>query len=101
METKWSRVIVHASAYFAPFLVPILFYLLSNDLEVKRISVQALLFQIVMGVLIFISSMLSFLLIGIPFLIIFALMNLIVPLIGIVKSLSDDDWDYPIVGRWV
>lgn len=101
METKWSRVIVHASAYFAPFLVPILFYLLSNDLEVKRVSVQALLFQLVMGVLIFISALLSILLIGIPFLIIFGLMHIIVPIIGIVKSINEENWDYPIVGRWV
>lgn len=101
METKWSRVIVHASAYFAPFLVPILFYLLSDDLEVKRVAVQALLFQIVMGVLIFISVLLSIVLIGIPFLIIFGLMHIIVPLIGIIKSINEENWDYPIVGRWV
>lgn len=101
LETKWSKVIVHASAFFAPFLVPILFYLLSNEQEVKRLSVQAILFQIVLGVLIFISGILSFLLIGIPFLIIFIAMYYIVPIIGIVKSINEEDWVYPIVGRWV
>ena len=25
----------------------------------------------------------------------------IAPIIGIVKALSDQDWNYPIVGRWV
>ncbi|MEG0386683.1 MAG: DUF4870 domain-containing protein, partial [Solibacillus sp.] len=38
METKWSKVIIHASAFFAPFLVPILFFLISSEEEVKRIS---------------------------------------------------------------
>ena len=101
MEDKWSKVIVHASAFFAPVLVPILFFLISSDEHVKRLSIQALLFQLVMGVLITISAFLSVLLIGIPFLIIFALMTVIVPIIGIVKALGETYWNYPIVGRWV
>lgn len=101
METKWSKVIVHASAFFAPYLVPIIFFLISTDEEVKRISIQALLFQIVLGILIFISGILSFLIIGIPFLIIFLAMFWIAPIIGILKALNESPWNYPIVGRWV
>lgn len=101
METKWSKVIIHASAFFAPWLVPIIFFLISSDEEVKAISIQALLFQIVMGVLIAISVVLSFVLIGLPFLIIFGIMLFVVPIIGIVKALSDEPWRYPIVGRRV
>lgn len=101
METKWSKVIIHASAFIAPFLIPILFFIISRDEEVKSFSVQALLFQIVMWVLIGISGILSFILIGLPFLLIFGLMTIIVPIIGIVKALSDEPWRYPIVGRWV
>ena len=101
METKWSKVLIHASAFFAPFLIPILFFFISQDDEVKSFSVQALLFQIVMWVLIGISGMLSFILIGLPFLVVFGIMNFIVPIIGIVKAISDEPWRYPIVGRWV
>ena len=101
MESKWSNVIVHASAYFAPFLVPIIFFLISTDDEVKRLSIQALLFQIVLGILITISGFLAFLIIGIPFLIIFLAIFWIAPIIGIVKALNDTPWNYPIVGRWV
>ena len=101
MEDKWSKVIVHASAFFAPVLVPILFFLISSDEHVKRLSIQALLFQLVMGVLIAISAFLSVFLIGLPFLLVFALMNLIVPIIGIVKAVNETYWNYPIVGRWV
>lgn len=101
METKWSKVIIHASAFFAPWLVPILFFLISSEEEVKSISVQALLFQVVMVVLLTISGILSFLLIGIPFLIVFGIIYFIAPIIGIVKALSDESWRYPIVGRWV
>lgn len=101
METKWSKVIIHASAFFAPFLVPIIFFLISSEEEVKNVSVQALLFQIAMGVLIVIASILSIVLIGLPFLLVFIAMVYIVPIIGIVKAISEEPWRYPIVGRWV
>ncbi|RHW36209.1 DUF4870 domain-containing protein [Lysinibacillus yapensis] len=101
MDNKWAKVIIHASAFFAPVLVPILFWLLSSDEEIKRVSIQALLFQGVMWILIFISSLLVIFIIGIPLLIVFGIMTIVVPLIGIVKALGDQSWDYPIVGRWV
>lgn len=101
MENKWIKVILHASAFFAPLLIPILFMLLIDDKRVKELSIQALLFQFVMWVLTTISALLSFVLIGLPFLVVFGLMLIIVPIIGIVKSLQDENWDYPIVGRWV
>ena len=101
MESKWSKIIIHASAFFAPFLVPILFFLITTESEVKRTAMQALLFQVVFGILIAIAGVLSILLIGLPFLLVFLLIFWIAPVIGIVKALSDQDWNYPIVGRWV
>ncbi|MEC1178079.1 DUF4870 domain-containing protein [Metasolibacillus meyeri] len=101
MEDKWSKVIIHASAFFAPVLVPILFFLISSDEAVKRLSIQALLFQGVMWVLVTISGILSWILIGLPFLLVFSIMLIVVPIIGIVKALNETEWDYPIVGNWV
>ena len=101
METKWSKIIIHASAFFAPFLVPILFFLISTEEEVKRLSIQALLFQIIFGILIAISGIFSVILIGLPFLLIFWAVLWITPIVGIVKALNDTPWNYPIVGRWV
>ena len=101
METKWSKIIIHASAFFAPFLVPIIFFLISTEEEVKRIAIQALLFQIVFGILIAISGIFSVILIGLPFLFIFWAIVWITPLVGIVKALNDTPWNYPIVGRWI
>lgn len=97
MEEKWTKVLLHASAFFMPVLVPVLIFLITKDSNMKRLSLQALLFQFVMGVLIGISWALSFLLIGLPFVVVFGLMTVIVPIIGIVKALSDDNWEYPIV----
>lgn len=101
MQEKWSKVLIHASAFFAPVVVPLIFFLISSDEHVKRLSVQALLFQFVMWVLTSVSAFFSFILIGIPFLIVFSIMLIVVPIIGIVKAVNDSYWNYPIVGRWV
>ena len=101
MENKWTKVLLHASAFFLPVLVPILIFLISSDTQIKRLSIQSLLFQFVMWVLTGIAGVLSWILIGIPFFIIFSLMLIIVPIIGIIKALQDEEWNYPIVGRWV
>lgn len=95
------KVLIHASAFFAPYLVPIVMFLISNEDEIKKLSIQAVLFQIVVGVLITISAIFSVLLIGIPFLIGFIIMWIAVPIIGIVKALQNENYNYPIVGRWV
>jgi uncharacterized protein len=101
MESKGSKVLVHASAFFMPFLVPFIIYLVIDDLEVKRMAIQAILFQLVMGALIVVSSILIIVIVGIPMLIGFGLMWLIVPIIAIVKALNDEKYNYPIVGRWI
>jgi uncharacterized membrane protein len=101
MEHTGMKVLIHASAFFAPFLVPILMFLISEDNEIKKLSIQAVLFQIVLGVLITISAIMSVFLIGIPFVIGFFAMWIVVPIIGIVKALKNEAYEYPIVGRWV
>ena len=58
MDNKGLKVLLHASTWFAPFLVPFVLYLVVDDHEVKKLSVQAVLFQLVMSVLLFISFLL-------------------------------------------
>ena len=101
LEKTGLKVLVHASAFFAPFLVPFVIYLIIDDLEVKRVAIQAILFQLVMGALIFVSELLIVVIIGIPLILGFLLMWLIVPIIGIIKALNGESYDYPIVGRWI
>lgn len=103
MDNRGLKVLVHASAFFAPYAVPILIYVLCHffmeDLEVKRLAIQAVLFQLVMGVLIAISIVLIFIIIGIPLVIGLGIMWIVVPIIGIVKALNNEEYNYPIVGR--
>lgn len=100
MENTGMRVLTHASAFFAPYLVPIIIFLITDDELVKRVSIQAILFQLVIGVLIWVSIIFSVVLIGIPFLIGFGLMWFIVPIIGIIKSLNREHYEYPIIKRF-
>ncbi|MFC7442455.1 DUF4870 domain-containing protein [Laceyella putida] len=99
MHGKWLKVLVHASTWFAPVLCPIIVYLIASDRDVKRISLQALLFHVIIGAFIWISSILSFVIIGIPFLIIFGLMAIICPIKGILRALNEQEYHYPFT-RW-
>ncbi|KFL43864.1 membrane protein [Lysinibacillus sp. BF-4] len=105
MDNKLSKIIVHSSFYYAPFLVPVIMFfiatLVTNDEEVRRLSVQAVLFQIVLAVLLSVSWAFTFLIIGFPFLIIFGLIYICAPIIGIIRALQGETWNYPIVGRLV
>lgn len=95
------KILLHASTWFAPFLVPFILYLVIDDEEIKKLSIQAVLFQLVMTVLITVSFFLVFIIIGIPLLLIFGIMAFVVPIIGIVKAVNGSSFNYPIVGSWI
>lgn len=100
MQSTGLKILVHASAFFMPFLVPFIVFLVIDDREVKKLSIQALLFQLVLGALIFVSSLLVIVLIGIPLLIVLGIVGAVVPILGIIKALNGEKFDYPIVGAW-
>ncbi|GEB33979.1 MULTISPECIES: DUF4870 domain-containing protein [Brevibacillus] len=101
MDYRGVKAITHASAFFAPFLVPIVVWLLMQDREAKNMALQALLFHLFMSILISISWFFVFVLIGIPFLIVFGLMALYYPIKGIIYSLQGRPFHYPIIGSIV
>lgn len=101
MQNTGLKVLLHASTWFAPFLVPFILYLVVDDEEVKKLSIQAVLFQVVMYALITVSIFLIIFLIGIPMVIIFGIMAFVVPIIGIIKAINGDKFNYPIVGSWI
>ncbi|KZE46610.1 hypothetical protein AV540_21895 [Brevibacillus parabrevis] len=101
MDYRGVKAITHASAFFAPFLVPIVVWLLMQDRDAKNMALQALLFHLFMSILISISWFFVFVLIGIPFLIVFGLMALYYPIKGIIYSLQGRPFHYPIIGSIV
>ncbi|EJL47875.1 MULTISPECIES: DUF4870 domain-containing protein [Brevibacillus] len=101
MDYRGVKAITHASAFFAPFLVPIVVWLLMQERDAKNMALQALLFHLFMSILISISWVLSFVLIGIPFLIVFGLMAIYYPIKGIIYSLQGRPFRYPVIGSIV
>ena len=97
MDNKLLKVLVHASAFFLPILVPIIVYFVSDESEIKRLSLQALLFQGVLWIAGVIAFLLMFVLVGFILAPIVGLIGIIIPIIGIVKALQDEHWEYPIV----
>ncbi|UYZ13640.1 DUF4870 domain-containing protein [Brevibacillus sp. WF146] len=101
MDHKGVKAITHASTFFAPILVPLVVWLLMQDRNVKNLALQALLFHIIMSVLLSISWALSFVLIGIPFLLAFGFMALYYPIKGIIYALQDRPFRYPVIGSLI
>ncbi len=101
MEHKGLKVLLHASTWFAPFLVPFILFLVIDSSEIKKLAIEAVLFQLVMTALITISAFLVIFLIGIPMLAFFVIMAFVVPIIGIIRALTDESFHYPIVGNWI
>jgi predicted membrane protein len=97
MDHNGVKAITHASAFFAPILVPLIVWLLMGDRAVKSMALQALLFHIGMSILIGISILFSYILIGIPFLIVFGLMGVYYPIKGIIYSLQGRRFHYPFL----
>lgn len=98
MDHNGVKAITHASAFFAPILVPLVVWLLMSDRTVKSMALQALLFHIIMSILIGISVLFSYIVIGIPFLIVFGLMGIYYPIKGIIYSLQGRRFHYPFLG---
>lgn len=96
---KVTKILVHASTWFAPILLPLIVYLIFKDRDLKRLSLQAILFHIIFWPLVAISKFFSYILIGIPFFIIFSIMLFYYPIKGIIYALRDKRYDYP-VAKW-
>jgi hypothetical protein len=104
LSEKGLKILIHAGAWFAPVLVPILVWLLIKEHEIRKLSVQALLFQFLMVICFLVLPLIAIVfpfIIGISFLIIFGLMYVFTPIVGIIKALRDRPFNYPVVGWFV
>ena len=101
MNVKPACMIIHGSTFFAPVLIPLLFYFLSDHPYIKEKAMEALLFHVLMIIALFISSLLVIVLIGFVLLLIFSLIGIYYPIKGIVYALQERPFHYPIVHGWV
>lgn len=100
-DRKLLLLLIHASAFFLPFLLPLLVYFFSKDFLVKRTALQATLFGLLILLALGVSSVLILVGIGLILLPLVAIFQYVVPIIGIVKVLQGEEFEYPIVKNWV
>lgn len=103
IETKAWCFLMHLSQLLnvapgAGVLAPIVMWAISKDIskEADRHGVAILNWMITLLIAVAISGVLSTLLIGIPFLIIALLLAVIFPVIGAVKAINGEFWEYPL-----
>ncbi|WP_241154405.1 DUF4870 domain-containing protein [Staphylospora marina] len=101
VDPKWLKILVHISTWFAPVLLPLIVFLVSDDRSVRKLSLQALLFHVMMWVLAVIGFALIIVLIGIPMLIVLGIAYVVVPFMGIIRAWQGRDFDYPIVRAFI
>lgn len=101
-EQKLLSGAAHLGTFVAlPVLIPLVVMLLSNDEFVKTQAKEALAFQLTMIGLGVIGGILSIILIGIPILILVAIMTVVFPIIATIKVADSIDYTYPISGSFV
>lgn len=101
LDQKGIKILVHASTWFAPVLLPLIVYFIFKDRDLKRLSLQAILFHAIFWLLVSVSFMLSFVLIGIPFFIIFSIMGFYYPIKGIVYAVKEKHYEYPVANWFI
>jgi uncharacterized Tic20 family protein len=106
-EKTWAT-LVHLAPFAAalvgiPFLGPLIVYLIVKDRGpfVRFHAAQALNFQIIVTIALWVFGLLSFVLIGLPFLIATAVAWVVFPIIGAVKANNGEWYRYPMTPEMV
>lgn len=101
-EQKLLAGAAHLGTFVAlPVLIPLIVMLFTDDEFVKMQAKEALAFQLCMIALGVIGGLLSIILIGIPILILVAILTVVYPIIATVKVADGIDYTYPISGSFV
>ncbi|PLZ99952.1 hypothetical protein CEN50_05365 [Fischerella thermalis CCMEE 5268] len=106
-QRKLLSALSHGAIFFSSLIVsigiPIAILFISNDPIVKENAKESLNFHINLYIYALIFGLLSIILIGIPFLIALWIVSLIMPIIAIVRVLSEPNlsYRYPLIFRLV
>lgn len=106
-ERTWAT-LSHLSPFVAlmiglPFLGPLVVYLVLRDRGpfVRHHAAQALNFQLVLLIAYVVFGVLSFVLIGLPFLIATAVASVVFQIVAAVKANNGEWYRYPMTPDWV
>lgn len=100
-EEKLLAALCHASALFFPILLPLIILLLRRDSSfVRNHAREALVFHLFMIVVMLVCKLLFIVLIGFLLLGIAILFYAVTTVIAVIRSLSGEEYHYPISSRW-
>jgi len=93
-------------AYFIPLgniIVPLILWSMRKDESelVNREGKKALNFQISFTIYMFVAMILVFVIVGILALVILGLLNLILVIIAVVKTLNNEEFEYPMTIKFI
>ena len=92
--------LAHLLGILTGFIGPLITYWVAEDDSLKEHSKKALNWQFSLLIYLVISIILAFVLIGFLFLVILSVLNLVFPIIAIVKATNGELWDYPLSIRF-
>ncbi|MBS4535388.1 DUF4870 domain-containing protein [Clostridium sp. D2Q-14] len=101
-EQKILSIICHLGIFIGmPIIIPLIILLFAKDGFIKTQAMEALGFHIMILVLGAIAGILVLILIGIPLLILIAIVTFIFPIIATINIANNNDYSYPISGRYI
>lgn len=101
-EQKVLSAVCHLGVFIGlPVIIPLIILLFTKDGFIKTQAMEALGFHIMLLVTGAIGGILVFILIGIPILIVLAVMTFIFPIIATIKIANNEDYSYPISGKFI
>ncbi len=86
----------HILALFAGFLAPLVIYLLTDDEFAKENATNSLNWQITVTIAGLISAVLTVVFIGLLFIPILILLDIVFVVLATVKASNGEAWDYPL-----
>ncbi|BAZ12269.1 hypothetical protein NIES4071_40990 [Calothrix sp. NIES-4071] len=102
-QRKLLSALCHGAIFFSSTIIsigiPIAIFSISDDPVVKDNAKESLNFHINLYIAAFVFGLLSFVLIGIPLLILLGIVSLIVPIIAIIKVIDNENipYRYPFI----
>lgn len=101
-KNKKIEILIHASAFFLPILLSLGFLLFTNDKRIRKIANQAFIFHLIFVSLFLVSNLLKLIFIGYLIQVVVVICFLLLPAMGIIALYNDeDDWEYPILDRFI
>jgi len=90
------KIITHLLGLFSGFIGPLVVFLATSDIDEKNHAKNALNWQISLIIYRLISFILILILIGIAFMFVLGLLDLIFSVVAAIKAKDDELWKYPL-----